>query len=129
MNFNNSNQVLNTWLNGINAGDLDGVLALYSQDAMLIPTFFNQFLNTPEAIQGYFEKLGNHKRLSIDLHEKTVVTQQMTENLHSIAGVYCWRFEVNGSLMSFEARFTFVCDLNSKTPIIHHHSSQVPRML
>jgi len=32
-------------------------------------------------------------------------------------------------LLNFEARFTYVVDLSKASPIMQHHSSQIPRML
>jgi hypothetical protein len=96
---------------------------------VLIPTFSNRILNTPVKIREYFEKLGSRDDLSLALHEKTVIAQRITETSHALSGIYCWRFALEGEIMSFEARFSYFMDLSLKNPITHHHSSQIPRML
>jgi len=121
--------VLKTWMSRINQGDIEGILALYDENAVLIPTFSNRLLNTPEKIRKYFEILASREELSIALHEKTLVVQPLRDNLYSMCGIYCWRFAVEGELLSFEARFSFLVDPTLSRPIIHHHTSQIPRTL
>ena len=43
--------ILKTWMDAVNAGDLEGLLALYDDSAVLIPTFSNRLLIKPEAIR------------------------------------------------------------------------------
>lgn len=121
--------ILDQWMSAVNNGDVESLLALYDQQAVLIPTFSNRLLNTPEKLRGYFEKLGSREDLSVALHEKTVLIQEVQDQIYSISGIYNWRFEVDGELLNFEARFSFVIDLAKPNPILHHHSSQIPRML
>ena len=127
--FENPKQVLQAWLSGLNSGNLDEVLSLYSEDAVLLPTFSNKCLAGPEDIKDYFEKLGGHKNLNVQLHEKTLLVQNFSHNLYSMSGIYAWRFEVDDENLKFEARFTFIVDLKRSRPVVHHHSSQVPQMI
>ncbi len=122
-------EILKTWLQLVNNADVEKLLALYNKEAILIPTFSNRILNTPEKIRNYFEVLGRREELCVALHEKTVSVQKITENLQSISGIYCWRFAIDEELLSFEARFSYLVDLLAESPILHHHSSQIPRML
>jgi len=122
-------EILKTWLQLVNNADVEKLLALYNKEAILIPTFSNRILNTPEKIRNYFEVLGRREELCVALHEKTVSIQKITENLQSISGIYCWRFAIDEELLSFEARFSYLVDLLAESPILHHHSSQIPRML
>lgn len=122
-------EILKTWLQLVNNADIEKLLALYNKEAILIPTFSNRILNTPEKIRNYFEVLGRREELCVALHEKTVSVQKITENLQSISGIYCWRFAIDEELLSFEARFSYLVDLLAESPILHHHSSQIPRML
>jgi hypothetical protein len=86
-------------------------------------------LNDPKKIQAYFEKLNSREELCVALHEKTIEVQTITDTIHSVSGIYCWRFAVDDEMLSFEARFSFVLDLSLENPILHHHSSQIPRMI
>ena len=74
-------------------------------------------------------RLAAREDLSIALHEKTLLSQDLGGNVHALHGIYCWRFAVDGELLSFEARFSYILDLEREKPIMHHHSSQIPRML
>lgn len=122
-------QILRAWLEAVNSRDTGKILSLYDGNAVLIPTFSNRILDTPEKIRGYFEKLAGGGELSVSLHENTLKVQNVSENICTLSGIYLWRLPVEGEVLNFEARFSFVLDLNSHEPVIHHHSSQIPRML
>jgi hypothetical protein len=121
--------VLEQWMQAVNNGDVESLLDLYDSQAVLIPTFSNRLLNAPDKLREYFEKLGSREELSIALHEKTLIVQELKNPIFSLSGIYNWRFIVDGELLNFEARFSYVIDLSRPNPILHHHSSQIPRML
>jgi hypothetical protein len=58
-----------------------------------------------------------------------VVQQPVGASGYCLCGIYCWRFAVDGEPLSFEARFSYFMDTARPRPILHHHSSQIPRML
>lgn len=122
-------EVLEKWMQEVNGSDVDSLLALYDSQAVLIPTFSNRILNTPDKLRDYFEKLGAREDLSIALHERTVIAQNLLDEVYSVSGIYNWRFAIDGELLNFEARFSYAMDLSKPAPIMHHHSSQIPRML
>jgi len=122
-------KILKTWMSHVNQADIESLLALYAPSAVVIPTFSNRLLNRPEKIRKYFEALGGREELSIALHEKTLVVQPIRDDLYSMCGIYCWRFAVEEELLSFEARFSLIIDPTLPSPILHHHSSQIPRAL
>lgn len=121
--------VLKNWMRAVNDGDLEGLLGLYNDKAILIPTFSNRLLSRPEGIRDYFERLCAREELSIALHEKTLTTQAVADGVFAAHGIYCWRFAVDGELLSFEARFSYAIDLGEQKPIMMHHSSQIPRVI
>ncbi len=127
--MNKPEDILREWMHGINTADVEKLTALYDEKAVLFPTFSNRILETPEKIRDYFEKVGDKEALSITLHDKTVITQELGEQQYCLSGIYTWRFSIDGEPYNFEARFTYVFDLSKDSPIIHHHSSQIPRML
>ena len=63
------------------------------------------------------------------MHEKTLMMRDITNEIHCVSGIYCWRFAIDGELFNFEARFGYTLNLALPAPIMHHHSSQIPRML
>lgn len=121
--------ILESWVLAVNAGDCDRIMSLYDERAVLIPTFSNKMLSTPEALKEYFQKLGSREQLKVWLHRKKLLVQPVDEHLFTLSGLYCWEFMVDDELLRFEARFTYLLDTESETPILHHHSSQIPRML
>lgn len=121
--------IIHKWLKAVNKGELENLISLYDRKAVLIPTFSNRLLKNPEDIREYFIKLGSREKLSVDLHEKTLIIQKLKDNLYTACGIYCWRFSLDGEQLSFEARFTFIFDLLLTSPILQHHSSQIPRTL
>lgn len=121
--------VLEKWMQAVNNGDIEALLGLYDSQGVLIPTFSNRLLNTPDKLRAYFEKLGSREALSIAIHKKTLILQELQNQTFSLSGIYNWRFVVDGELLNFEARFSYVIDISRPSPILHHHSSQIPRML
>lgn len=75
--------ILEQWMKAVNEGDVKTLLNLYDNNAVLIPTFSNRLLNTPEKLKDYFEKLGSREDLSIALHEKTLIIQELENQIFS----------------------------------------------
>ncbi len=123
------NDVIEQWMQGVNTADVELLLSLYDEKAVLIPTFSNRMLNTPDKLRDYFERLGAREGLSIVLHDKTLTVQSISDALFVLSGLYNWRFTVDDELLNFEARFSYMLDMSKQSPIVHHHSSQIPRML
>jgi hypothetical protein len=122
-------EILEQWMAAVNESNVEKLMALYDEQAVLIPTFSNRILNNPQKIQEYFEKLGSREELSIALHQNTLIIQPLGNEIYALCGIYCWRFAIDGELFSFEARFSYLLNLRLDAPIIQHHSSQIPRML
>lgn len=129
MPYQTPNDLLLEWARLVNERQLEGVLALYDESAVLIPTFSNRLLNTPERIGEYFETLCSREGLVLSLHEKPRLVTPVSGSVYALSGIYRWRFAVEDEPLDFEARFGFVLDLERRAPILHHHSSQIPRML
>jgi hypothetical protein len=122
-------EFLKTWMRRVNQAEIEPLLSMYNESAVLIPTFSNRLLGKPQAIREYFERLFSREELSLALHEKTLIIQNMRDEVWSMCGIYCWRFAIDGELLNFEARFSYLLDLALPAPILHHHSSQIPRMI
>jgi hypothetical protein len=120
--------VSDRWLAAVNSRDLDAVLSLYAPDSILLPTFSPHIIRNDERRREYFTRLAERPGLAVSLHEKTF-TAQTAGNQEIASGIYCFHMEIDGEPYAFEARFTFVIDPQSVNPILHHHSSQIPRTL
>ncbi|MBX3747211.1 MAG: DUF4440 domain-containing protein [Verrucomicrobiae bacterium] len=129
MSYSNAMEVLHAWMGGVNGGQIDDVLGLYADGAVLLPTFSPHAITTEEMRRRYFEQLGARPGLNVSLHQRTVREQPLAGSLRVISGIYCFRMEIDGELLGFEARFSYVVDPGASRPILHHHSSQIPRNL
>jgi hypothetical protein len=127
--FETPKNVIEKWMEAVNQGNIESLLNLYDPQAVLIPTFSNRLLNTREKLKDYFDRLGNREDLSITLHDKTFQIQNIGNEVFVTSGIYTWRFSIDGELIVFEARFSYLIDLSKPNPIQHHHSSQIPRTL
>lgn len=112
----------------LNARDLAQVLALYAEDAVLLPTFSPHALRTPADRRRYFEQLTVRPGLAVTLHAKTLRVLAIAPDLEVASGIYRFQVEIDDEPLVFEARFTFVVSPGS-APVRHHHSSQIPRTL
>ncbi|MGH1439888.1 MAG: DUF4440 domain-containing protein [Cellvibrionaceae bacterium] len=130
--MNNKTSALNfpsLWGGYVNNGNLNGVLDLYNEDFVLTPTFSPTVVNTADGLQSYFDRLASREGLEVELHDNTIGCQNITEENYIVTGIYSFKFLVDGALLAFPSRFTFVINLSLDKPILHHHSSQIPRNL
>ena len=74
-------QILKEWMQAVNSGNVEMLLALYNEKAVLIPTFSNRLLGNPGKIREYFELLSTREELSIALHEKTLDIQAIKDDV------------------------------------------------
>ncbi|RXK84645.1 DUF4440 domain-containing protein [Chlorobaculum sp. 24CR] len=129
MHYQNAEDVLAEWISGICAGEIDNVARLYHEQAILIPTFSPHTVSTPQGIRHYFEQLATRDNLQARLYEKSLRKQCLGGTAWILSGTYAFEFEVDQLLLTFPSRFTFAVNLEHERPIVHHHSSQVPRNL
>jgi len=129
MYFKTADEVLFQWVSRVCSANPDEITALYHESAVLVPTFSPHTVLGPEKIKNYFTLLASRDGLGVRLHSKALRKQSLSDNLHTISGIYSFEFEVDQVLLSFPSRFTFVVDISLPQPIVHHHSSQVPRNL
>ena len=116
--------ILDAWLTGVNAGNLDEVVALYDDEAILLPTFSKNILSDHYSILGYFEELARKGEVSVSLVENTLTCQKFDAKVEVISGFYDWYFADEERIV--KARFTYITDVAKSSPILHHHSSLVP---
>src|SRR5690606_13068888 len=83
------------WTELVGRRDVEGVLALYAEDAVLVPTFSNRLLTTPERIREYFVTLCSRDRLGLALHTRPRVLTSVSEHVGALGGIYRWQFAVD----------------------------------
>lgn len=127
--FTSSYQVVVAWADAVNRRDMDLVLGLYDSDARLLPTFSPHLVRKPEGRRDYFERLLQRPGLQATLHDSTAVVQKVGEQLEIVSGIYRFSYLIDDVPLVFEARYSFFMNLAASAPILHHHSSQIPRNL
>lgn len=118
--------ILKSWISAVNERRFDDVLALYADDALLIPTFSPLTPHGPVERRQYFEALASRRNLTVTLHEESLHLIPVSNTAFILAGNYCWRFSIEEKPLNFKARFSFLIDTALPAPIRHHHSSQIP---
>ncbi len=124
--FETARAVVAAWCAAVNGGRAHEVLKLYSPEATLLSTFSADRIDTPDALEAYFTRLASYPRLHVKLHEETLQDLPLDSRFRVAAGFYSFTFEIDGASRTFESRFTFVIDVSSAAPIMHHHSSRLP---
>ncbi|MDP4197737.1 MAG: nuclear transport factor 2 family protein [Bacteroidota bacterium] len=122
-------EILQQWISSVNSRDIKEILSFYDTKAVLIPTFSNRILDTSEKISNYFKTLASKEQLKVSLRENTVRIQKINGTISSVCGIYLWTMAVEGEILNFEARFSFLFDSSLPSPVLQHHSSQIPRTL
>ena len=114
------------WRERINAGDLEGVLSLYEENALLFATFDAQPLGQPDQRRKYFENFLKRPGAGVEVDETTLVHSRLSENVCQATGLYVFFYEEGDVLVRQHARFTFIVSVDQTPLILHHHSSLVP---
>ena len=117
---------LENWIDQINSGNLEQVLGLYSQDALLFATFDEEPLNSPALIRGYFDSFLARDGAGVELDSASVCHSELGENHYSSTGLYTFFFNEGDQHIRQKARFTFIFKRQKTGSIIHHHSSVIP---
>ncbi len=120
---------LHHWINAVNEGDLETLNSLYADHSVLMPTFSSRTLLTSEQRKSYFEQLASREGLNVSLREKTIHNIPVSPTAAIVGGIYLWQFIIDDEPLNFEARFSYLIDTALPHPILHHHSSQIPRNL
>ncbi len=119
--------VLEQWIEHLNQGQIHEAAAMYAEHATLCPTFSARMLKTPADRLHYFELLAQKPNLSVSQHARSQHVYEHNESMATLSGIYTFKFDVDDTPLTFEARYTFVVDTGQSAPILHHHSSQIPR--
>lgn len=122
-------EILEKWMTALRSGDIDGVVGMYADHSILLPTFSPHRLAGELELRKYFEQLFARDDLHVALHEESLRILPMGGTAYTVVGVYSFTFAVDDTELTFPSRFTFVFDTALDAPIVHHHSSQVPRTL
>ncbi|MHC4183351.1 MAG: ketosteroid isomerase family protein [Planctomycetota bacterium] len=121
--------ILERWIEYVNKLEVDKVVGLYDKASTILPTFSPHSVSTPEDIKEYFMQLSTRKNISVNIHNETLRKYEIGEDKYVLMGTYSFSFMVDDANLNFPSRFTFILDISKERPILHHHSSQIPRTL
>ena len=114
-------EILNNWQQHLNEANLSGIMKLYDEKCVLIPTFSSEILTDHEKIKEYFVKVIEVQEGKVEFQQNSISEQQVAENMYLLGGKYI--FNLKGK-EKIPARFSFIVNLLSENPIMHHHSSR-----
>ncbi|MGE4351406.1 MAG: nuclear transport factor 2 family protein [Bdellovibrionales bacterium] len=117
-------EALNVWLKAVASGGPDGVMTLYMDNAVLLPTLSGVVCDTPAKRLDYFKVFTANENLQGTIDE---IHTRVYGDIAINTGHYTFTFKKDGQDVTAPARFSFVY---KKTQlgwmIVDHHSSLVP---
>jgi hypothetical protein len=122
-------EVLELWIERVNKLEMESVVKLYDEGSTMLPTFSPHCLSNPRQIKEYFQQLSTRQSMRVDLHGETLKRMDLGKDTYILTGIYSFHFVVDGAHLTFPSRFTLTIDTSRERPILHHHSSQIPRTL
>ena len=118
---------LSDWCHAIGSHDLDEIMAMYEEDAVLLPTFGSEVLRGQEQLRAYFTTLLERPNLTVH-GEDVEINQNATTGHRVLSGDYEFSWGTNATDMThLHARYTFaVVQVGDKWVASTHHSSVRP---
>ena len=114
-------EILHSWQQHLNEKNLSGVMKLYDISCVLIPTFSSEILTDYKHIKEYFFKVIEVQKVKVAFQQNSIYEQQVGENMYLLSGKYFFHLMEKEKI---PARFSFLVNLLSENPILHHHSSR-----
>lgn len=118
--------VLDRWASGINTAEYSSVVAMYAEEASLLPTFSSQACHSTTDIQNYFTGVSKNDKVTVSFDQESLQFESLSEDCSLVTGLYDWVIISDGVSKEVHARFSFVINASDKSPITHQHSSVVP---
>ena len=115
--------IIQCWLASFNNGDLKAILDLYNNESILMPTFLPDILTNKSQIKNYFER-AIKSNVEVELDHTKIIIKEISKNKYVLTGPYIF-INKRDRNTKHHSRFTFLLDMQSNSPIKHHHSSKV----
>jgi len=113
------------WNAALASGDASKVAALYSKDAILLPTVSDKARTTSADIEEYFVQFLKSAPQGV-IQEGVIVAE--TPNWAKDAGIYEFTMGVSGQKVKGRYSFVYIFE-EGEWKIAHHHSSVMPEQL
>ena len=118
-------QKIQQWADTVSSGELEQMMALYIDNAVLLPTFSNTIATTNQQRHAYLTRLTGFEGLKVNIDD--IVDIRLSDALYVGSGNYTFSYKANGKQVHDAARFTFVFQQDDNDLKIHtHHSSIRP---
>ena len=114
-------EILNSWQQHLNEENISSILKLYDISCVLIPTFSSEILTDHEQIKEYFVKVIEVQKGKVEFQPNSISEQLVGKNMYLLSGKYFFHLMEKEKI---PARFSFLVNLLSEKPILHHHSSR-----
>ncbi|MEP0190968.1 MAG: SgcJ/EcaC family oxidoreductase [Erythrobacter sp.] len=115
--------LFDAWNAALQTLDPDQVVALYAEDAILLPTISNAVRHNHAELRAYFVDFLKKK-------PRGTINESNIRDLGDIAihsGVYTFELQTDGEKSEARCRFTYVYSkIAGEWKIIEHHSSLMP---
>ncbi|KIC19911.1 nuclear transport factor 2 family protein [Leisingera sp. ANG-Vp] len=119
-----SRALLLRWIEALGTKDIDALLALYSETAILVPAMQNYICRDTAERRAYFEKLLANPGLTCQLNT-VCMSAGRTAATATAAGHYTFSFERDGEDEIIPARFLYCFEeIGGVWLIASHHSSK-----
>lgn len=112
--------VLDKWVNAINNHDINALMHVYSDEAMMIPAFSTRIRRNKDQIKDLYRDLFEKNDLKVIPYQ---VSTQKIDGLKVDSGQYKIKWRSGGFEENNDLRFSFVI---KEGKIISHHSSLEP---
>lgn len=126
--MNTPEEILERWTAYVNNVEVDRVVNLYDDKSTIFPTFSSHCISESREITAYFRQLSEKKSMSVELHPETLRKVELGDNIFLMTGLYTFHLIADDAQDAVPSRFTYVIDIKREKPIIHHHSSSIPRI-
>ncbi len=115
---------LTEWVDAVQGGKAERVVALYDKDAIMFSTFATAPMKTQASRLAYYKKVMAEPDVKVDVTESH---PRASGNIALNSGLYTLSYTQEGEQISIPARFSFAYILKgNKWVIVDHHSSRVP---
>lgn len=116
-------KIINKWIQLVNENNIEELLKLYDDKAILLPTLSNKIRRNKIEIRDYFKCFLNKNCLKAELMQ-LYIQSMYNGDLKIDSGTYTFRYKDKNINKKLLARFTFVI---KNGLIIEHHSSVDPK--
>lgn len=115
---------LRQWTEAVAVGRVEGILALYAPDAILVPTLSNEIVSDEAGRRRYFEFFLSNGKAECTINSEKIRIDHKRCTV-AIAGIYSFLFQRSTGPETVPARFLFTFErTGGDWRISGHHSSR-----